>query len=322
MSKDRTSVIVHGGFHKTATTHIQRILKRNENYLSRKGTCYVQHRKTRKYFTVPVQLNCYLNLGVPRRRKISDGALREMTSKFFADVVKDGTERLVLSDENFAGHCGQCVRGGQYYSYRSDFMSVFAREIPFRVSEIHLAIRSPADFFAAAYVEFLRSIRSDTKPFRFVSERQMKKDVLANRPNWNTVLQDVKVALPSARIVVWRYEDHHELAKQILANLCGPNVDIEKLKDPKSVNSRPTASGQAVRRMQEVHRLGGFPELVEKRVSIQQQFSRERGWSRYDPWNKEEREALELWYSADWKKIRQDERIEVLLPNQGLQHGN
>lgn len=318
MLKNRPIVAIHGGFHKTATTHIQGILKRNEKQLLQQGIRYVHHRVTRKNFTVPVQLNCYANLGVPRRRVICDEALREMTSTFFANLTNEGSERLILSDENFAGHCGQCVRGGQLYTYRTDFMNVFAREIPFRVSEVHLAIRSPADFFAAAYVEFLRSQKSDARPFRFVGESQMKKDVLTNKPKWNAVLQDVRLALPSAKIIVWRYEDYRELAKSILTNICGQKADIQKLKEPKATNSRPTASGEAVRRMLDAHSLGGLPQLVEQRVALQEKYSRERGWPRYDPWNKKERETLEASYSSDWKAICNDERFEVLLPKQGI----
>ncbi len=313
MPKDRTTVVLHGGFHKTATTHIQGILKRNENYLRRQGTRYVHHRITRKDFTVPVQLNCYVNLGVPRRRKIYDEKLREMTSAFFSSLTEGDPERLILSDENFAGHCGQCVRGGQLYSYSSNFINVFAREIPFRVSEVHLAVRSYADFFAAAYVEFLRSLQSDTRPFRFVSESQMKKNVLGNEPSWISVLQDVKVAFPSAKIVVWRYEDYSKLSQKILANLCGPKVDIGRLKEPKAKKTRPTATGEAVKKLLALYEVGGLPELVEQRVAIQKRFSRDNGWSRYNPWNENEKTLLEAAYAADWDIIRNDARIQTLV---------
>lgn len=313
----RTEVILHGGFHKTATTHVQGILKRNENYLARQGVRYAHHRLTRKEFTVPVQLNGYLHLGIPRRRKIDDAGLRAMTTAFFKKLSKGGPDRVILSDENFAGHCGQCVRGGALYTFRHEFMGTFAREIPFVVSEIHLAIRHHADFFAAAYVEFLRSLKANAQASRFVSETDMKRDVLENRPSWADVLADVRDALPSAKIVVWRYEDYRALSDQILTNLCGPKVDISRLKTPKSNNQRPTASGEAVARMLAAHDAGGLAQLVDQRVALQEAHPRGRDWGRYDPWDAAERADLGETYDQDWARICASGEYEILQPATG-----
>ncbi|MDU8945828.1 hypothetical protein [Ovoidimarina sediminis] len=315
MGRHETSVIVHGGFHKTATTHLQGILKRNEKRLDRHGIRYIHHRATRKNFTVPVQLNAYLNLGLPRRRRIDDDTLRSMTQDFFDTHSEGQPRRIIMSDENMAGHCGQCVRGGTLYEYRRDFLEIFAREIPYRVSEVHMAIRGYADFFASAYVEFLRSVKRDSPPKLFVTEAKMKELVLEKKPSWRQALSDVRAAFPAARLFIWRYEDYEHLSGQVLQNLCGDAIDASLLREPGSPQIRPTASGEAVSRMLAAADEGGLKAMVDCRIDIQEAFPKGRKWGSYDPWSPKDRARLDAAYARDWEKICADNRYEILAPD-------
>src|SRR6056297_554635 len=96
-------IVLHGGFHKTATSHVQSMLARNSKMLEREGIRYVHHRDTRKRLTVPVQCNVYNALGMDWDPKISDEELREMTGAFLAELCAESPKRLILSDENMAG---------------------------------------------------------------------------------------------------------------------------------------------------------------------------------------------------------------------------
>jgi hypothetical protein len=312
MRPHEPQVILHGGFHKTGTTHLQRILKRNSGYLARQGVTYVHHRDTRKQLTVPVQLNGYLHLGIQRRRKIDDISLREMTEKFFRQQVGKRTRRLLISDENLPGHCGQCVRGGELYSLRRQFAGTFAREIPYEVAELHLAIRNHADFFAAAYVEFLRSLKRDSASRRFVTEDEMKQGVMQRMPAWFDAISDIKSAFPKTKIVLWRFEEFSELSDRVLANLCGDDVDISKFKKPSADRARPTASGRAVGRLLQIHDRKGLAALVDKRIEIQEAFPTGAKWPRYDPWTPEERSELDAHYRKDWDRIRASGAFHIL----------
>lgn len=314
MPEHRTEVILHGGFHKTATTHIQGILKRNSGYLERHGTRYVHHRQTRKEFTVPVQLNGYFMLDRPHRDKIDTPTMQRQTKSFFKKVGKGARERLLMSDENMAGHCGQCVRHATLYPFRREFVGTFAREIPYRVAEVHLAIRHTADFFASAYIEFLRSMTAKVPFRRFVDEPVLRRQVLENMPSWYDAVSDIRACVPSAKIVVWRYEDYKVNANRIMQNLCGPDVQIDRLKIPKNQKTRPSASSEAMGRMLEIVRNEGIAQMVNQRVDIQNRYRRDQGWGRYDPWTLEERTALTRAYDDDWHRICDDATLTVLDP--------
>lgn len=301
-------IVLHGGFHKTATSHIQSMLARNAKQLERAGVHYVHHRDMRKRLTVPVQCNVYNKLGMDWDPKISDDELKEMTGAFFDEIAQDGPKRIILSDENMAGHCGHCVKRGVLYRWRRRLIEVFAAQFPNGVNEVHLGVRNYADFFASAYVEYLRSVTGQW----FVDEPKMRRQVMENMPNWHNILKSVVTLFPGAKVVVWRYEDFRRLDTRILANLCGPGVDVSSLKTPKDTNKRPTASGHAVAELLQLIHKDGADAALEQRVALQEAYPRGAEFGSYDPWTAQERAHLTRMYARDLDDIRANPEITVL----------
>lgn len=311
MAKPDPYVVVHGGVHKTATSYVQSILQRNAGKLRKSGVHYIHHRDTRKEYTYPVQLNGYEKLGLGYRRKYSDDDLRKQSETFFGNVGAGPGERIILSDENMPGHCGQCVRGGDLYSRRDTLIPIFARNIIYPVTEVHLAIRDYADFFASAYVEFLRSAKGEN----ILSEIQMKRDLLSHVPRWQDFIEVVQDAFPDARLILWRHEDFRALSTRIIGNLCGPDIDPESLAVPKRSRGRPSASHRAIRELlSEIERIGGDAALA-KRVEIQEKYPRGPDYPGYDPWSQSEREHLTRTYERDVAQIRKDYDVTFLQPD-------
>ena len=301
-------IVLHGGFHKTATSHIQSMLARNAKMLDRAGVHYVHHRDTRKRLTVPVQCNVYNSVGMDWDPKISDEELREMTAAFFDELLPRGGGRLILSDENMAGHCGHCVKRGVLYRWRRALIEVFAAQFPQPVAEVHLGVRNYADFFASAYVEYLRSVSGQW----FVDEKRMRRQVMENMPSWHNILKSVVTFFPGARVFVWKYEDFRQMDNLILANLCGPSVDVGDLKAPKDQNKRPTASGRAVAELLHLIHLDGADAALERRVELQEAYPRGATYGGYDPWTAHERAHLTRIYERDIEEIRANPDLTLL----------
>ncbi len=303
-------VVVHGGVHKTATSYVQSILQRNSGRMAKAGVRYIHHRDTRKEFTYPCQLNGYEKLGKNYRTKFPDDKLRKQTRSFFKKIAAKPGERIILSDENMPGHCGQCVNAGALYQRRDVLIPLFAREIPYPVTEVHLALRGYADFFASAYVEYLRSASGD----RIISEIKMKRNLLSNLPNWKGFIEIVSAAFPDARLILWRHEDFRKLSGRIIQNLCGPEVDADDLAEPKRARGRPSASHRAIQEiLAEISRIGGAAAL-EKRVEIQDRYPRGKDYPGYDPWSAQERAHLDRLYQRDMAEIAAMERVSILGP--------
>lgn len=301
-------VVVHGGVHKTATSHLQSILQRNAGRLRKRGVHYVHHRDVRKRLTVPVQANVYTHLGMDWDPKISDAELSTLTADFFAELSRLGAGRLIVSEENMAGHCGHCVKRGLLYRWRHELLHSFAAQFPHPVREVHLGLRNYADFFASAYVEFLRSAQGRN----VIPETRMKQGVLSHMPSWAGLVDEVAQAFPEARLILWRHEDFAALSERIIGNLCGPGIAAGDLVLPARSRGRPSASHRAVRELlSEVARIGGEAALA-RRVEIQDRYPRGPDWPGYDPWTPEERAHLIRLYDRDVAEIRRRRDIDFM----------
>lgn len=301
-------VVLHGGFHKTATSHIQGVLARNAALLRKAGVAYVHHRKTRKELTVPCQLHAYEKQGLKYRTRYSEAELAARTGAFFAEVLGTAPRRVILSEENMAGHCGHCVKRGLLYVWRDQMITAFAAQIPIPVREVHLGIRNYADFFASAYVEYLRSLG----PGPFTDEVAMCRQVLAHMPSWHKVLRSVMAAFPGASLTVWTYEEFRGLDRRVLANLAGPGVDVTAFKPPKTGNKRPSASGRAVAELLQLIHREGVEAAMARRVEVQERYPRGEEHGPYDPWTAQERAHLTRIYERDVAAIRADPAIRML----------
>ncbi len=310
MATDAPHVVVHGGVHKTATSHIQAILQRNAGRLRKSGVYYVHHRDTRKEFTVPVQLNGYEKLGFNYKTKVSDAELTQKARVFFEGIGAGPGDRIVISDENMPGHSGHCVRGGDLYGRRAVLLPIFAQHIPYPVPEIHLAVRNYADFFASTFIEFLRSAKGEN----VIPEAQMKRAVLSNLPSWTGFINEVLACFPQAQLTLWRHEDFGALSDRVIGNLCGPDVDVASLAAPGRDRGRPSASHRAVQELLiEIERSGGEAALA-RRVEIQDAYPRGPDYPGYDPWSADERAHLIRLYNKDVAEIARCDRVTLLAP--------
>ncbi len=308
MAKKTPYVVVHGGVHKTATSYVQSILQRNAGKMRKRGVHYIHHRDTRKDYTYPCQLNGYEKLGLGFRRTYSDADLQKQARKFFKKVKAKPGERIILSDENMPGHCGQCVRTGELYQRRDMLIPIFAQNIIYPVREVHLAIREYADFFASAYVEFLRSAKGEN----VFSEAQMKRELLSRVPSWVGFVEVIRNAFPDAQLILWRHEDFRVLSPQIIGNLCGPDIDRATLVTPKRSRGRPSASHRAIRELlSEIERAGGEAALA-RRVEIQDKYPRGPEYPGYDPWSTSERAHLARVNARDVEAIRRLDGVTFL----------
>ncbi|MDG1531812.1 MAG: hypothetical protein P8Q99_10715 [Paracoccaceae bacterium] len=308
MSKETPYVVIHAGVHKTASTYSQKILKRNQGYLEKIGVRYVHHRKTRKEYTIPVQLNGYANLGLNFKTKVTDGEMKKASRKFFKSIGAKKGERIVISDENVAGHCGHCVKSGVLYNRRSTLIPGFAKYMKYPVKEVHFAVRNYADFFASSYVEFLRNAKGGD----VVDDTHMKLQVQKRVPSWVGFANDFAKAFPEAKIVIWQFENFRDLSDEILRALCGEAIGDREFAMPSKINRRPSASARAVEEMLKMIHMGEAEEALEKRVEIQDKFPRSDAYPGYDPWTEREREHLDRLYARDWAQLGKDERFTLL----------
>ncbi|MEL7014342.1 MAG: glycosyltransferase family 2 protein, partial [Pseudomonadota bacterium] len=223
-----TQVVLHGGFHKTATTYLQRLLEDNEEWLGAQSVYVVPHLKLRKHITFPSQLDAYKKLKIKRRTRFSEEDLQGFQDAFFKEPLACKPARMVLSDENLPGLPAHCVTTGKLYQHRRKFFEAFAKRMPLPVTDAFFAIRNYADFFASSYVEYLRAATTTTTG-KMDTPEVMRRNVLGTLPNWKRVFEDFEAVFPDVQIHIWRFEDFRALTPKILETFCGDGVDVSKL---------------------------------------------------------------------------------------------
>ncbi|HAR53482.1 hypothetical protein [Roseovarius nubinhibens] len=311
LTGDLPYVVVHGGVHKTATSFIQGRLQRNAGRMRKQGLHYLNHRQVRKEYTFPSQLHGYEKIGLDYKTKITAEELDKLARDFFGSIGAEPGQRIILSDENMPGHSGHCVRSGKLYQRRATLIPIFAQFIPYPVTEVHLAIRNYADFFASTYVEFLRSATGD----KVFPEAQMKRQVLSKVPSWVRFIAIVQKAFAGAELILWRHEDFGKLSNRIIGNLCGPDFDVATMAEPKRQRGRPSASHRAVQELlMEIERSGGTAALA-RRVEIQEKYPRGPDYPGYDPWEPAERAHLTRLYDSDIETIKNTMKVTFLDPD-------
>ncbi|MEL7282632.1 MAG: glycosyltransferase family 2 protein [Pseudomonadota bacterium] len=309
----KTRAVLHGGFHKTATTFLQRLLEDNDAWLGSQSVYVVPHLKLRKHITFPSQLDAYRKLKIWRRTRFSEDELQEFQDAFFKDPLKARPARMILSDENLPGLPAHCVTTGKLYQHRRAFFEAFARRMPLPITDAFFAVRNYADFFASSYVEYLRAATPTTSGFMDTPE-MMRRNVFGSLPNWSRVFDDFEAAFPGVRIHVWRFEDFRALTPQILQAFCGEGVDVSKFKPPKERNARPSASARAVGELVLTSELEGAGAMAERAKSVQDMYPQGDDYERYDPWTAQERAHLTALYDRDWQALCADERFVTLVP--------
>lgn len=309
-------VVLHGGFHKTATSHLQGILQRNSNHLAKRGVMYIHHREVREKFTVPCQRNANLNAGLTPKTKITDAKLRKISEDFFTPIKDANPETLILSDENLYGHCAHIARSGAIYHFKKRFVRPFANEIPFDVTDIFLSIRNYPDFFAAAYTEYLRSTKGLNAVERFVDIEDTMAKVLANPPNWVNIIKFTSKWFPKARIHIWRFEDFREVSPQILQAMCGDAVQYDKLRMPQHSTKRVSPSNKAMQEFSRVRHSTGIKEALEVRLELEKQYPKNEESSGYQPWTSENHALLSNLYDQHWNEICDTPWITTIRPTE------
>ncbi|MEM6477679.1 MAG: hypothetical protein AAF647_01400, partial [Pseudomonadota bacterium] len=193
---------LHIGAHKTATSFLQGVFRANQAALKAGGTHVPHHRQTRKFLTVPCQLKAYERLGQEWNTKFTDAELHGIVESYFMAIQEEGADRILLTDENFLGHCGHVVRSGILYNRKEAFLNVLKEFLPQEPGRIYLSVRDYARFFSAVYGQYLLDVKSEnfTHPHEFAAL------VMEKYPNWANLIRKVREVFPDAEVIVWAYE--------------------------------------------------------------------------------------------------------------------
>lgn len=150
----------------------------------------------------------------------------------------DTDRDILLSEENFLGEGSDFFSGSIYPDARAR-LTLLAKTLPEnRPLEVWLGLRSYPDYLASMYGEAARFWRVPA-PQNFVERH-------ANPAgSWPRLIDDIRAALPQARLHVWAYEDFRRLEPRIIEGMTG--ISPDHLQQLQQSDVRPSASDRAIR---------------------------------------------------------------------------
>lgn len=293
---DDMTVHIHLGAHKTASTHIQAILKKNAAELTAAGVTVALPKDVRAAVGAVRE-----RLGHPLFDALGGGARRRAVRRLAG--LGAGASHLVAADENTLGLCADIISDGVLYPDAGKRAALWAGLLDGQAATIYLAIRAYPSFFASVHAQAGRSGRySPLTPHQA--------EALAALPRrWPAVVADVMAALPNAKIVIWAYEDYAALRPEILRHMTG-------LTDLSPVAIRPmrTPTAAAMSALAQAGQRGPVSETA--RAEIIAQHPHVKGAVAYSPWTPDQRARMRAAYAEDLEILQKRYGPQFLQPDQ------
>ncbi len=291
------AVSLHLGAHKTASTHLQKSIERNEPLLEQNairyfGPKYLRHKD-----------HAFLDLFGLRS---SGKTVGNRTGQEQIEWLADGADQIVLSEENALGPVFNKINPGVLYPQGDLRIERFIEVISPQPVTIFLAIREPSTWLASLYSQ--RVIGGEYRSFQdFVGDNQP--DLL----RWSNLIGRLAKISGDRRIFVWRKEDYPEVAAPVLRRMVGWKLGplLER------VEGRVNAglSSAAIAQLVEWGNEGREGDAKEWAKEVRKTFDSPDGVNVFDPWPEDMKAQSNLAYEQDVKKIEGIAQVEMLKPS-------
>lgn len=273
---------LHLGVHKTATTHLQRHWVQCAALPGAAACPPLQ--EVRNALTPVVYLR-----QPPARAEQSAAAAAAWLSAWPAR-----TGRLVLSEENLIGDCGQLFERQALYPDARERLERVAALLPQAELRLWLCVREYGAFIRSAHSETLR--HGPYRPFRAAYTGF---DLVAR--GWPELVADVQAAFPGARLHLWRYESLAGVREQLTATLF--DLPPERQPAPDDSRDRQSLSRMAARLLDDLFQKAG-PEVATKARPSVERIVNGPNFPRFDPWRADERAHFQRRYEQDIDRLR------------------
>lgn len=287
---------LHAGAHKTATTHLQVVLRVNKPQLAEAGVTVA----------TPPELEGWMRDF--RAHQLLPSGARWILNHRLRRPAPD-TDCWLFSEENFAGRPGELLKRPTLFRDLPGRLVSMQQLFPHAQITLFFSIRSYESFLLSNYLELLRARgffpwQEFYDPQRFAGY------------SWANLFDRICDVIPHKNIVLWRYEDFRILENRILARITGVD-DGEAMRARYEVKTtRPSLSARAIEQMQADN--GPRPGTTAHRdylLELNERYPAGERYPRLQPWAPEDIELLQCRYDEDTKLLRERyPAIEFLSP--------
>lgn len=284
-----TTLALHLGAHKTATTTIQREFDQRRRELIAHGVA----------FFGPSLMRGIDDVVYPSPNDVRDGLeteIQQKTSEKLLEVIHLQAERrsrILVSEENVLGSPRLNVSRRILYMNLQDRLRALPQEWNKPDTQIFLAIRDYASFFASC-----QSTVALLGGWIELGPHQQEK--LAALPRrWPDVIRDIQAVFPASQIVVWRFEDIARVGQDAINRMVGAPFELNFRR--KSSMESLTAEGMG--QLRELFANSENGQVPKEQIRAIRAATEELS-GKYDPWRPDLKEQMQQAYRDDWSAIQ------------------
>ena len=210
MTDQPATIAFHIGAHKTATSHLQRCLKKASEGLAEQGVRYYgpQYFRQRRH-----SIQGLFGLRPPSNPKIARRSPKDQLA-----IMRKDADRLVFSEENFIGPLND--PRGLLLADRYPLAGVRVQSLAQAIGQdidIYVSIRRPSAYLNSAYCQMLFS--GLVRPLAVYKSNNPLSSI-----DWSDLVGQLRAANGIGKVVVWCYEDYAQLFPVIVADLVGATL--------------------------------------------------------------------------------------------------
>jgi len=269
---------LHIGAHKTATTHIQKVLEINRALLLKEKVNLTLRSDSQRKFYKSL-LSC---IDEKKKNNIS-GMLEEKP--------KEGL--WLISDEDISGTSYQLKLFPHIYPTLQKRLSCIKNTFPNDTIEVYFSIRSYENYYRSTYLEVVRN--KGYMPFLdYYNKEQYKNN------SWVKVIEQIVSVIPESQISLWRYEDFSQLFPIILNKFTETNLADRMIqKYPLQTVTRPSLSSTALKILSGMDKLDNRRLEQERIKKIMEEYPLNRDNPPYIAFNENIRKKFQNQYNQD-----------------------
>lgn len=295
------TIRIHLGAHKTASTYLQETLALNIDASAAAGLVYYPRADFR-----PMAAEL-----ISRRKARQRSRLARIKARLFAsnaDVIAQLKEQLAIpydvtvSEENLLGEAQDCFAGA-LYPHAATYLRDLAAALPDRPVEIYLAVRSYPNFLSSLYAEGLKN-------GMILKPEKAKRMQSCIEGAWPRLVATLRSVFPTAKIIVWRYEEFARLQDDLFARLSA--VDRASLKKPSEANILPSPSAQIIEAYLKEAPAMSRPDRRIHMRALRARFASADQSTRFTLWTPQEAAALEALYARDIEDLGRRDDVDLL----------
>lgn len=291
------AVSLHLGAHKTASTHLQKSLARNEDLLLDNGVRFFGP----KYLRDPKH-NFQDLFGLRPKGEPTGGRSGAEEIAHLAN----GARRVVLSEENALGPVFTKLSPGVLYPQADLRLERFVASVAPCPVTLFLAVREPANWMASLYSQ--RVIGGDLRPFeKFVGDNQPEQLL------WSNLVDRMRKVPGLGTIHLWRKEDYPEVSVPVFRRMLGWRVGPMVERIDGRVNEG--LSSAALTQIIEWGASGRSGEVKSWVKEARRAFALSNTSKAFNPWPDDIRERSRAVYGADIDMMSSWKNVEFIKPS-------